>query len=222
MGHDVKIGPKVLIFIGITLVAILGISFALMRRQSEREALGRTSHLVEPDYHHGGRLMNDQTAEYVSRLCDLMWQRYEHREALAEKDFGDKLFVDTNRSVFRRGRMRLRRQRGEAPDIARNHLATVWIRHLWDINPPLVGLSRYQVGHLNGIGGLIAQQLKVACRPKPYIIRRAFDPQWAGPTQCGVCGHQIVAIAWTRVECPGHDVGINRSVLLIEVQSNSV
>jgi len=47
MGRDVKLGPKVLIFIGVSLVVILGISFALMLRQRESEALERTSHLME-------------------------------------------------------------------------------------------------------------------------------------------------------------------------------
>jgi HAMP domain-containing protein len=47
MGRHVKLGPKVLIFIGVSLIVILGISFALMLRQREREALERTSHLME-------------------------------------------------------------------------------------------------------------------------------------------------------------------------------
>ena len=47
MRGDVKLGPKVLIFIGVSLVVILGISFALMLKQREREAMERTSHLME-------------------------------------------------------------------------------------------------------------------------------------------------------------------------------
>ena len=47
MGRDVKLRPKVLIFIGVSLVFILGISFALMLQQQEREALERTSVLME-------------------------------------------------------------------------------------------------------------------------------------------------------------------------------
>ena len=47
MRGDVKLGPKVLIFIGVSLVVILGISFALMLKQREREALERTSLLME-------------------------------------------------------------------------------------------------------------------------------------------------------------------------------
>jgi PAS domain S-box-containing protein len=47
MRRDVKLGPKVLIFIGVSLVVILGISFALMLQQREREALERTSVLME-------------------------------------------------------------------------------------------------------------------------------------------------------------------------------
>ena len=47
MRRDVKLGPKVLIFIGVSLVVILGISFALMLQQRERDALARTSLLME-------------------------------------------------------------------------------------------------------------------------------------------------------------------------------
>ncbi len=47
MGRDVKLGPKVLIFIGAFLVVILGVSFFILLRQREREAIERTSHLVE-------------------------------------------------------------------------------------------------------------------------------------------------------------------------------
>jgi PAS domain S-box-containing protein len=47
MRRNINIGAKVLTFIGITLIIILGISFALMRKQREAEALERTSHLIE-------------------------------------------------------------------------------------------------------------------------------------------------------------------------------
>ena len=47
MRREVKLRPKVLIFIGATLIVILGISFGLMLKQRERDALHRTSRLLE-------------------------------------------------------------------------------------------------------------------------------------------------------------------------------
>ncbi len=59
-----------------------------------------TSYVIEPDFTPAVRRFSTKSADYIKKLCDLMLKRYEHRDGLAAKEFGDKTHLETERSVF--------------------------------------------------------------------------------------------------------------------------
>ncbi len=81
MHRKVKLGPKVLIFVGASLILFLGVFFALVLKQRESEALERTSHLMEQV----GRTVA-KSMERSMREGD-MESIQEIVEEVAEKDF---------------------------------------------------------------------------------------------------------------------------------------
>ncbi|GAB4257295.1 MAG: histone deacetylase [Deferrisomatales bacterium] len=59
-----------------------------------------TSAVVEPDYRPGALQQSERTREYIQRLCELLYDKYRHREALREKAFAGKAYYEESRSVF--------------------------------------------------------------------------------------------------------------------------
>lgn len=101
MGRDIKLGPKVLVFIGCSLVVILGLSFFLMLQQREDQALDRTELLVE----HVGRavatsverLMQDEDMEEdVDKALAGIQSMVEE---VAERDFESIRIIDWTKTI---------------------------------------------------------------------------------------------------------------------------
>ncbi len=59
-----------------------------------------TSRVIEPEFNPEVSHLPEKTAEYLKRLCDLMMQRFDHREELAVKEFGSKTHHDRAYEVF--------------------------------------------------------------------------------------------------------------------------
>ena len=93
MVRDVKLGPKVLIFIGTFLVLVLGVSFHFMLKQSEESALFRTSHLIEDV---GFAVAKSMERAMVKVDLDFIQELVEE---VAKRDFESITILDWNKVV---------------------------------------------------------------------------------------------------------------------------
>ncbi len=62
-----------------------------------------TSNVIEPDYHPSVSIQSEKTSEFLTKICDLMFQRYLHRKELAASDFAGKECLEESRDVFHDG-----------------------------------------------------------------------------------------------------------------------
>lgn len=59
-----------------------------------------TAKVIEPDYHPGIDRMGEKELDYLKKISELMLARYQNRKELAEKQFGGRDWVETERSVY--------------------------------------------------------------------------------------------------------------------------